>query len=557
MACASQQPVMISTSSHIITRYWRPDPGRSSAVATGPRPTAATDVAIGDRAFARVEKARAQLSVLEEQLAEPARLIAEGEVVAFPTETVYGLGGDATNTEAIGKIYSAKGRPSDNPLIVHIATREQLSRIAKEVPEVALPLMDAFWPGPLTLVLPATPNVSPRVTAGLTTVAVRMPNHPIALALIRKSDIPIAAPSANASGRPSPTCARHVADDLDGKIAGIIDGALVRTRLRDAIRELNAASSKDRDSATTAEAASDDAYESECVFGVESTVVDISQFCTSSIKIEHPKVYILRPGAVTKSMLESVLPECQIEYDPTLPIDPSLLPSKEQNVESKTQKPDSNATVSDDQSGAEAALRHELATRANAAEGEVERTAVGTSATPMAPGMKYVHYAPRAPLYLVLGSAGSGSSGSTPQASASTAIWEQVRSASQAHIGLLLTSESFAELGLNKLASQHGVPLPSLTNPRLVFAVDPSGAEIRLLTEESPNPEPGWKKVTALYCGSRQDFTTVSVRLYDALREFDTCQVEIIFAESLDSHDGGAAVMNRLLKAAGGKILRS
>lgn len=159
-----------------------------------------------------------------------AKLLREGELVAFPTETVYGLGADATNTSAVEAIYHAKGRPSDNPLIVHIAERSQLDEliadsVSQEERELAERLIARFWPGPLTLVLPVRPGaVSPRVTAGLATVAVRMPDHPLALALIRASGRPIAAPSANRSGRPSPTTARHVAEDLAGRIAGIIDG---------------------------------------------------------------------------------------------------------------------------------------------------------------------------------------------------------------------------------------------------------------------------------------------------------------------------------------------
>lgn len=160
-----------------------------------------------------------------ESLAEAGAVLAAGGTVAFPTETVYGLGADARNTTAVESIFAAKGRPSDNPLIVHIADMSQLDGLVTKVNETARRLMEAFWPGPLTLVLPvAAGAVSPRVTAGLDTVAVRMPAHDIALRLIAAAGCPVAAPSANRSGRPSPTLASHVGDDLAGRIDGIVDG---------------------------------------------------------------------------------------------------------------------------------------------------------------------------------------------------------------------------------------------------------------------------------------------------------------------------------------------
>ncbi len=161
----------------------------------------------------------------EQALVEAGEVLAAGGTVAFPTETVYGLGADARNTAAVEAIFAAKGRPSDNPLIVHIADVSALDGLVTEVNETARALMEAFWPGPLTLVLPvATGAVSPRVTAGLDTVAVRMPDHDIALRLIAAAGCPVAAPSANRSGRPSPTLASHVGDDLAGRIDGIVDG---------------------------------------------------------------------------------------------------------------------------------------------------------------------------------------------------------------------------------------------------------------------------------------------------------------------------------------------
>lgn len=156
---------------------------------------------------------------------EAAAMLRKGWTVAFPTETVYGLGADARNTEAVEAVFAAKGRPSDNPLIVHIADQADLEAIVTEVHPVAASLMKVFWPGPLTLVLPLRPGVlSPLVTAGLDTVGVRIPNHPVALALLSAAGCPVAAPSANRSGRPSPTLASHVKDDLSGYIGGVLDG---------------------------------------------------------------------------------------------------------------------------------------------------------------------------------------------------------------------------------------------------------------------------------------------------------------------------------------------
>ena len=194
-------------------------------------------------------------------IAAASELLRKGELVAFPTETVYGLGADATNAQAVLSIFSAKGRPADNPLIVHISNRSQLSKICT-VQSNAICLMDAFWPGPLTILFPKLPSVPDVVTAGLSTVAVRMPSHPVAFELLRTCGLPIAAPSANSSGRPSPTLASHVFEDLHGKIPLILDGG-------------------------------------PCQVGLESTVLDLC----------HGKPTILRPGGITKEMLESVLHE--------------------------------------------------------------------------------------------------------------------------------------------------------------------------------------------------------------------------------------------------------
>ncbi len=210
-------------------------------------------------------------------LIDAALALSQGQLVAFPTETVYGLGADALNPVAVKNIFEAKGRPSDNPLIVHIADISQLNGLVKEVPPLAKSLMDAFWPGPLTLVFKRSLKIPDIITAGLDTVAIRMPKNPIALKLIERSGVPVAAPSANLSGRPSPTCAEHVAEDLSGRIAYIIDGG-------------------------------------SCTVGVESTVLDI----TSEIPV------ILRPGGVTQEMLEKVVGK--VEADPVLEVKGDVKP---------------------------------------------------------------------------------------------------------------------------------------------------------------------------------------------------------------------------------------
>lgn len=229
-----------------------------------------------------------------------AKILQEGGLVAFPTETVYGLGGNGLDSEACKKIYIAKGRPSDNPLILHISEFEELNPIVREISPAAQKLMDAFWPGPLTMVFPKSEIVPAQATGGLDTVAVRFPNHPVARAIIRAAGLPIAAPSANSSGKPSPTRASHVEFDLNGKIEMIVDGGAAE-------------------------------------WGLESTIVDVSG--------EVPM--ILRPGAVTKEMMEEVVGKVEI--------DPAIL-----------KKP-------------------------------------AADLKPKAPGMKYTHYSPKAEVILVKG----------------------------------------------------------------------------------------------------------------------------------------------------------
>ncbi|MCK4651758.1 MAG: threonylcarbamoyl-AMP synthase [Methanosarcinales archaeon] len=174
----------------------------------------------------------------EKTIRAAARIIRDGGTVAFPTETVYGLGADALNPAAVMKIFQAKARPADNPLIAHVSSRAQIREIARDIPACAFDLMDAFMPGPLTLILKRKAIVPDVTTGGLDTIAVRMPDHPVALGLIRESGTPIAAPSANLSGRPSPTTAAHVAADLAGRIDAIIDGGQVRIGVESTVLDL-------------------------------------------------------------------------------------------------------------------------------------------------------------------------------------------------------------------------------------------------------------------------------------------------------------------------------
>jgi len=222
-----------------------------------------------------------------EDIEKAAEIIRNGGLVAFPTETVYGLGADALNAEAVKKVYAAKGRPSDNPMIVHVTPNSDLTRLTPEVTPDMEKLMEAFWPGPMTMVVKRKPEVPDTTTGGLDTVGLRMPSNQVAMALIDMSGCPIAAPSANISGRPSPTTAQHVIDDLYGRVDGII-------------------------------------VSGDCEFGIESTVVDMSS--------EEPM--ILRPGIITRNDLEGVLGK-EVLLDPTL----NKRPDKFNNEEFKPKAP--------------------------------------------------------------------------------------------------------------------------------------------------------------------------------------------------------------------------
>ena len=197
-------------------------------------------------------------------IAQAAELIKAGQLVGFPTETVYGLGADALNVRAVLAIFAAKGRPADNPLIVHVTRWEELAPLCHPN-DMAKKLADAFWPGPLTMILPKRESVPGEVTAGLDSVAIRMPSHPVARALIAESGCPIAAPSGNRSGRPSPTLAAHMLEDMDGIIPLILDGG-------------------------------------PCDVGVESTVVSLTG----------DTAVVLRPGGITPEMIAAVLGECRV-----------------------------------------------------------------------------------------------------------------------------------------------------------------------------------------------------------------------------------------------------
>lgn len=197
------------------------------------------------------------LNYTPEEIEIAARLIRNGELVAFPTETVYGLGADARRDESVRAIFAAKGRPADNPLIVHISELDMLDRIAAEIPSVALTLAEKFWPGPLTMIFPKRPEIPYVTSGGLETVGIRIPAHPAARALISLSGCPIAAPSANRSGLPSPTTAQHVMEDMNGRISAVLDGG-------------------------------------QCEGGVESTVICFDDAQT---------IHILRPGLIAKEDL--------------------------------------------------------------------------------------------------------------------------------------------------------------------------------------------------------------------------------------------------------------
>jgi L-threonylcarbamoyladenylate synthase len=330
--------------------------------------------------------------VQPELLVAAARLLNAGRLVAFPTETVYGLGAIYRDEAALRQIFAIKGRPVDNPLIVHIWEPGQLAGLVREVDPKLRQLMAAFWPGPLTLVFPKQASVSALVTAGLDTVAVRMPSHPVTRELLRLTKIAVAAPSANLSGKPSPTRAGHVLADFTAKIPLVVDGG-------------------------------------PCQAGLESTV----------LMLDAGQPRILRPGAITKEMIEAVLHE----------------------------------TVA-------------------VASGEIER--------PQAPGMKYRHYAPQAPVVLVEGK----------NAKVVARINDLVREYHQFDkVVVIGSSENLAQYQTD-----------------LVLDFGPAGC-----------------------------LEYAAAHLYDLLRQCDALGVDRIIIEGVNEKGIGAAIKNRLSKAAGGNVI--
>jgi L-threonylcarbamoyladenylate synthase len=333
-------------------------------------------------------------------LKEAADILKSGGLVAFPTETVYGLGADALNINAALKIYTAKGRPSDNPLIVHISRVKDIEILAEDIPGKAYRLAEVFWPGPLTIILKKKECVPYRTTGGLETVAIRFPANRIARQLIAESGVFVAAPSANLSGKPSPTTAQHVYNDLAGKVDMIIDGG-------------------------------------NATLGLESTIVDLSG----------KMPVILRPGCITKAMLENVIG--QIEVDPAI----------------LQKEPDKEAA-------------------------------------PKAPGMKYRHYAPEGKLTIYEGNIDR----------VVDAINRKVREKwdSGYNAGVIATDETRDLYGCGIIKT----------------------------------------------IGSRRDEASIAAGLYGVLREFDELHTEYIYSESFADNSLGQAIMNRLLKAAGYRMIK-
>lgn len=333
-------------------------------------------------------------------LKEAAQILRSGGLVAFPTETVYGLGANALDENASSKIYAAKGRPSDNPLIVHISQVKDIEVLAEEIPEKAYQLADVFWPGPLTIILKKKECVPFQTTGGLNTVAIRLPANRIAKQLIAESGVFVAAPSANLSGKPSPTTAQHVYNDMDGKVDMIIDGG-------------------------------------NATLGLESTIVDLS----GRVPV------ILRPGCITKAMLENVIGP--IDVDPVI-------------------------------------LQKEP----------------GKDIVPKAPGMKYRHYAPEGKLTIYEGN-------------------------------IKQVANAINQKTEEKLEGGFSVG---------VIATDETKALYHCGTVKT--------------IGSRKDEASIAAGLYGILREFDELHTEYIYSESFADNSLGQAIMNRLLKAAGYRIVK-
>ena len=362
-------------------------------------------------------------------LNEAAQVLQSGGLVAFPTETVYGLGANGLDDEAARKIYAAKGRPSDNPLILHISAVEELTPLVRAVPETARKLMDAFWPGPLTMIFEKSGIVPDSTTGGLDTVAVRMPSDPIASRLIALAGIPVAAPSANLSGRPSPTTAQHVIEDMSGRIEMILDGGPVG-------------------------------------IGVESTIVDVTG----------PVPMLLRPGAVTMEMLRDVAGEVSV--------DPAVAGP------------------------------------------------VAADVKPKAPGMKYRHYAPKAELVLVEDGGDIGEAAGTDGVRRIEKAAEKADGGHASGAGRAVI-DTINRLTEERLAEGHRVGI--------------------LCTDETKACYPAG---IVRSVGLRTSQETIARSLFAVLREFDSLGVDYIYSESFARDHLGQAIMNRLTKAAGYRVIR-
>ncbi|MCR5283011.1 MAG: threonylcarbamoyl-AMP synthase [Lachnospiraceae bacterium] len=363
-------------------------------------------------------------------LKQAGEILQNGGLVAFPTETVYGLGGDAFNPASSKRIYAAKGRPSDNPLIVHICRLSDLEKTAVSIPKDAYRLAEAFWPGPLTMILKKTAALPSETTGGLDTVAVRFPSHPLAQALIDAAGGFVAAPSANTSGRPSPTVGKYVYEDLCGRIDMLIDDGQVG-------------------------------------LGLESTIVDLTE--------DHPM--ILRPGFITETMLRSVLGDVSL--------DPALL--------EKQKAPDLDPQKTQDQADLKSGMPAHSA---------------HTHTGPKAPGMKYKHYAPKGEVIIFEGD--------------------------EEKVSERLLYELQKD---QKNGTRSGVILSERMLERL---------------------QRGKKETLAdsVKClGSSDDTQAMAHMLFRFLREFDDEGIQRIYVRAVAQEGLGLAVMNRLKKAAGGRII--
>ena len=373
----------------------------------------------------------------KEGISEAAEILKGGGLVAFPTETVYGLGGNGLDKEAAKKIYAAKGRPSDNPLILHVSSIEEVYPLVKALPEKAKKLMEAFWPGPLTLVLPKSDLVPKESTGGLETVALRSPENALTLDLIRACGFPIAGPSANLSGRPSPTEASHVFEDLGGRIEGILEDGAVG-------------------------------------IGVESTIVDLSENCPT----------LLRPGAITIEDLEEVLGE-------KVAIDPTLLGK-------------------------------------SMAEGFA----------PKAPGMKYRHYAPKAEMILF-----------------KKKEEDETRSGQEEIAELIL---SYGEKELSDCPEKEmkkSVAEAILSYGEKELSVSPEKRIWILCGEDTAFLYEGDGRFIVQILGRREEPLSMTHNLFRLLRKADEEGAELILGECYSEEGVGFALMNRLKKAAGQRIL--